>query len=273
MRNLLFTICLMISCTLAPIMLPAHEIPQTTLSKAKESGSITVGVKDMSPPFGYRVAGELTGFDIDLIQMLTLDLGITEVTFVPVTTANRLEMLQQGKVDIVIATTKITRSREHMVDFTIPYFEDGQGFLVAPATTPTSPSALDGTNVAVLAGSTTQKNLAEILPNSPVSAVDAPSKLIDAAKSGAVTSITGDALSLVGLQKQLPDWQLLPSRVSREPYGIAVRQGDADLRDALNEALMEVWDDGRYQIIFDTWFGQGTPFDGLVKFTMPTYPR
>ena len=58
--------------------------------------------------------------------MLAFQLGIKDVSFVPVTTANRLDLLQSGEVDMVIATTTITRSREKLVDFTIPYFEDGQ---------------------------------------------------------------------------------------------------------------------------------------------------
>ena len=118
-----------------------------------------------------------------------------------------------------------------------------------------------------------RKNLAEILPNSSVTAVAAPGDLISAGQNKEVSVVSGDALSLLALQDTLSDWRLLSRRVSREPYGIAVRQGDAALRDALNEALMEVWDDGRYQLIFDTWFGQGTlPYDGMVKFTMPTVP-
>lgn len=127
--------------------------------------------------------------------------------------------------------------------------------------------------MAALSGSTTIKNLAEIVPNSAITAVETPKELVAAGKDGTVTALSGDAMSLLALNAQLPEWRLMDRRVSREPYGIAVRQGDAALRYAINEALMVMWDDGRYQLIYDTWFGQGTPYEGLIDFTMPTFPR
>lgn len=269
----LSSIIITIACMLSWLT-PAAESPKmSNFAIAKAEGKMVVGCYDAAPPFGYKVAGQLTGFDIDIIQMVANDIGIFDIEFVPVTSATRFSVLQEGKVHAVIATSTITRSRERIVDFSIPYFEDGQGFLVNPSITTENPQELDGQPIAALSGSTTIKNLAEVVPNSQISAVETPADLLKAATDGTVTGISGDAMSLLAMNAKLPEWRLLDRRVSREPYGIAVQQGDAEFRDAINEALMAMWDDGRYQLIYDTWFGQGTPYEGLIDFTMPTFPR
>ena len=104
-----------------------------------DKDSLVIGCNDAAPPLGYKVAGELTGFDIDIIQMAVSEMGITNIEFVTVTSATRFTVLQENKVDVVIATSTITHSRECLVDFSIPYFEDGQGFLVHPSITTENP--------------------------------------------------------------------------------------------------------------------------------------
>ena len=58
-----------------------------------------------------------------------------------------------------------------------------------------------------------------------------------------------------------------------EPYGLAVRQDDSRWRDRINCMLMELWDEGILQRIYDNWFGERGRFPAEVEFSMTTYPR
>ena len=86
--------------------------------KAKNDKTLTIGVKPDQPGLGLQnSAGQYTGFDIDVATYIAKKLGATKINFVPTLSANREAFLQQGKVDMVVATYSATPKREKVVSF------------------------------------------------------------------------------------------------------------------------------------------------------------
>ena len=102
-----------------------------TLDEIKESGTINIGVFSDKNPFGYvDENGEYQGYDIYFANRLGEDLGV-DVNFVSTEAANRIEYLQTGKVDIILANFTVTDERAEEVDFALPYMNVALG-VVSP---------------------------------------------------------------------------------------------------------------------------------------------
>jgi len=243
-------------------------------SRATADGSDLDAVKADTRPFGYQLGGHLVGFDIDIANAVAQQLGLDEVQLVPVTSASRVGDLLSGKVDMVAASMTATRGRDQKVDFSIPYFQDGQALLVKSDADIGSYLDLDGRLVGAVKGSTSSGNIATVAPGATVVEFGDYGKLEQALRAGTVDAVTTDAVILVGMaQTAQGDLKLVGGTFTVEPYAIAVREDQSDWRDAINEALQALWENGQYQAIFQTWFGPGTVYADHVSFTMTTYPR
>ena len=249
--------------------------PGDDLARIKQSGVLRVGVKSDTPPFGFKRGETLAGFDIDIADALVQQMGLKDVTFVPVTSANRLAKLQAGEVDCVIASMTITRTRAREVDFTIPYFQDGQALLVKGDSAIQSYLDLAGKKVGAVKGSTSAANMKQVAPEAQIVAFDSFAALLAGLESGKVEAITSDQLILQALAQsaKTKDLRIAGDRFSTEPYGIAVRKNQSRLRGALDEAVQGIWENGRWQLIFDTWFGPRAKFHTSSTFSITPYPR
>ena len=102
-----------------------------TLDEIKEDGTINIGVFSDKNPFGYvDENGEYQGYDVYFANRLGEDLGV-DVNFVSTEAANRIEYLQTGKVDVILANFTVTPEREEEVDFALPYMNVALG-VVSP---------------------------------------------------------------------------------------------------------------------------------------------
>ncbi|TVR40138.1 MAG: amino acid ABC transporter substrate-binding protein [Planctomycetota bacterium] len=256
---------------------PAAMTDGNLLLRLQANGHARVGVKLDTPPFGFPLAGQPAGFDIDVINDVLSRLRINRITYVPVTSANRMDKLLSGEVDMLIASMTITRARDRQVDFSIPYFEDGQGLLVAADSSIQGPADLAGRKVGATRGSTSILNLRQVAPRAELVEYANFNALTKGLIEGEVEAISTDTTILIGLARSMPggtqSWRLAGNPFSTEPYGIAVPKNQSDLRSAINNALMEMWEDGDFQMLYDTWFGPHTPFAGLVNFGITPYPR
>jgi glutamate transport system substrate-binding protein len=99
--------------------------------KAKNDKALNIGVKPDQPGLGLQSSsGEYSGFDVDVANYVANKLGATKINFVPTLSANREAFLQQGKVDMVVATYSITPERQKVVSFAGPYYVAHQDILV-----------------------------------------------------------------------------------------------------------------------------------------------
>jgi len=245
------------------------------LARVKDSGVVRVGVKADAPPFGVRdESGYYYGFDIDIANAIAREIGVARVEFVTVTSADRIEKVASGEVDMAIASMTITRGREEKIDFTIPYFQDGQGLLVAADSTVGSYEDLAGKTVGGVKGATSVVNIREVQPDCRVREFAGYREALDALAAGKVDAITSDMLILMGLRlsAEKPEmFRLAGKRFSTEPYGIALAENQSDWRDALNDAIQKLWTKFIWQRIYENWFGENARYGTDVQFKIEPF--
>ena len=106
------------------------EIPDTKdIQKIQDAGVLKVGVKKNVKGFGYKEDGEYTGLEVDLAKKLADDLGV-EVEYTSVSPSTRQTLLEEGKIDCVLATYTITNQRKEIFDFSPSYYKAGVSVLV-----------------------------------------------------------------------------------------------------------------------------------------------
>ena len=250
--------------------------PGDVLARIKAENSVKIGVKIDTPPFGMLLKGVNTGFDIDIANALAKQLGIDKVEFVPVTSHDRIIKLRNGDVDMLIASMTITRYREQKVDFTLPYFQDGEGLLVKKDSPINSYLDLSGKTVGCVHGTTSSYYMKQVAPNCTTKLYDGYQEMMAGLASGAVDAATSDMMILIGLVKDAMDpsaFRVAGSRFTTEPYGIAIVQNQSHLRNALDDALQTMWENGRWQAIADSWFGPGSKYETTLEFGIKPYPH
>lgn len=251
---------------------PAGDI----FARVMQTKKVRIGVKADTPPFGVKKGDYYSGFDIDVAQALAHQMGIDDVEFVPVTSATRSDKLVAGEVDMVIASMTITRYRMRRVDFSIPYFQDGQSLLVKTASPIQTYQDLGGHSVGAVKGSTTQFYMRQIAPDAKVVLFADFKALLAGLEAGDVDAISSDQVILLGLRKNSghpADLRIAGARFTTEPYGVAVPQNQSRWRNAIDVALMELWENRRWHTIAETWFGPGAPYEMEIPFSMTPVPK
>jgi polar amino acid transport system substrate-binding protein len=246
------------------------------LARVMRDKRVRIGVKADTPPFGMAQGQSYVGFDIDIAYALAGQLGIDTVEFVPVTSADRMDKIEKGEVDMVVASMSITRYRERRVDFTLPYYQDGQGLLVKHASTLSGYFGLAGKKVGTVKGSSSSYYLHQVSPDCKPVVVTDFAQLIGMLDRDEVDAITSDQTILIGLMANAADptaYRIAGKTFTVEPYGIAVPQNQSHWRNALDRALMEIWENGQWQAVVEMWFGPGTKYAHRIDFHPPIYPR
>jgi glutamate transport system substrate-binding protein len=225
----------------------------TTMADLNEQGSVTVGTKFDQPLFGLRnLEGVPEGFDVEIAKIIAAELGIPsdQVTFVETPSAVREEVLEQDKVDYVVATYTINDERAERIDFAGPYYTAGQDLMVAADNTEiTGPDSLRPTNARVcsVTGSTPAETIREYVDADNIVLFDVYSKCADALRNGQVDAVTTDDVILLGLISEEPEeFKLVGQPFTEEPYGIGVGNGEVDFCNFINDVLLKASEDGRY---------------------------
>jgi len=242
----------------------ASFAPGTTMARLHDAGKITIGTKFDQNLFGLKnLSGKPEGFDVEIAKIITDALGIPrdKVNFVETVSANREPFIQQGRVDMVVATYTINDKRKKVVDFAGPYYVAGQSIMVAKNnTTITGKDSLAGKKVCSVSGSTPAENIRKVAPAAQLVLFDVYSKCADALKNGQVDAVTTDNVILLGLIDKDPDaFKLVGGTFTREPYGIGIRKGDTAFRTFINDTLEAAYKDGRWAKAFTATVGKVEP--------------
>ncbi|HSV67443.1 MAG TPA: glutamate ABC transporter substrate-binding protein [Mycobacteriales bacterium] len=224
--------------------------------------SLKIGVKEDQPGLGFKgTDGRYAGFDIEIAKLVAKQLGVDEgnIEFVTTVSANREPFLQQGKVDMVVASYTITDDRKKKVSFAGPYYVAGQDLLVkADNTAITGPQSLDGKTVCSVSGSTPAKRIETDYPKAKLQKFDSYSKCVAALLGGNVDAVTTDDIILAGYAAQHPgELKVVGKTFSTEPYGIGLALNDKKGRDAVNDALQKIFTDGSYATAWVNTLGKG----------------
>ena len=241
-----------------------------TLDEIKKSGEFRIGYRTDAPPLAFNDAsGQAAGYSVDLCKRIAtavkdhLKLADLKITFVPLTSADRLEAIIKNKADIECGATTITLSREEKVDFTLMTFVTGGSLLSLAGANVNGLQDVAGKSVAVVTGTTSQAALTRRPDQEP----DRCQGGRRCHPRGGDETARRQAGRCVRLRPDRPDRadhpvgrseEIQPGTelFSYEPYAFVVRRNDADFRLVANRALAQVYRTGQIEQLYGRWFGQ-----------------
>ncbi|MGH3752827.1 MAG: glutamate ABC transporter substrate-binding protein [Pseudonocardiaceae bacterium] len=227
--------------------------PGTTMAKLAEAKTIRIGTKFDQPLFGQRTLdSKFTGFDTEIARIIAGTLGIPpdKVEWVESPSAQREELIKQGKVDLVVATYTINDKRRQQVSFAGPYYLAGQSLMVKSDNDKiTGPDSLRGAGARVCSveGSTPAENIRRYIDPAQLTLFDVYSKCADALRTGQVDVVTTDNVVLLGfVSNSNGTFKLVGDTFTKEPYGIGIRKGDVAFCTFINDTLTQAAKSGAY---------------------------
>jgi len=235
------------------------------VGKASSDKKLVVGVKADQPGLGLQTGGTYTGFDIEIAKIIAKGLGVPEsgIEYKTTVSSNREPFIQQGQVDLVVATYTINDERKKVVNFGGPYYIAGQDLLVPTASTITGPEALAGKKVCSVSGSTPAKRIQTEYKDASLQQFDSYSKCVQALSNNTVDAVTTDDIILAGYAAQeqyAGKFKVVGKKFSDEPYGIGLKKDDTEGCNKINEILKAAASDGSYKAAWDNTLGKsGTP--------------
>jgi glutamate transport system substrate-binding protein len=245
----------------------------STMANLQQKGKIVVGTKFDQAGFGLRnpTTNKIEGFDVEIAKLVaqgifggTLADAESKIEFVESVSRNREPFIQDGRVDMVVATYTINDARKQVVDFAGPYFVDGQAVMVAKDDdTIKGVEDLNGKKVCTVKGSTSATNLAAKAPQAELTLFDTYTLCAEALRDDRVVAVSTDRSILLGLVNTSPqDFQIAGPTFSSEPYGIGLKKGDAAFRSFLNDRLEQIFGNDDWAAAFERTlgkFGLATP--------------
>ena len=247
----------------APTVAEEVSFPEgSTMAELNEAGALSVGTKFDQPGFGLLnpTTDKPEGFDVEIAYLVAAALGISEdgVTFTESVSANREPFIQNGSVDIVVATYTINDERKQLVSFAGPYYVAGQDIMVAAGNPEgiTGPDDLAGKTVCSVEGSTPAENIRTNFPEVNLITTDVYSKCADQLKNGEVVAVTTDNVILTAFVSTDPEsFELVGAPFTEEPYGIGLALDDDDFRDFINDVLEDAYESGAWAEAYDSTVG------------------
>ena len=220
---------------------------------AMAKDKIFVGTNAEFPPFEYLEKGEVTGFDIELVnelgKVMDADVKVIDMSF-----DGLLPALQMKKVDLVIAGMTATEERKKTVSFTQPYYTASQVIIVKEGNNSIkSFDDLKGKKVAVMLGFTGDTIVSEI-EGVNVERFNAAYAGIMALQADKVEAVVLDSEPAKNYVKQNPGLVLAEADAEQEEYAIALRKNDKALLEKVEKALAEIKANGTYDALIKKYF-------------------
>jgi ABC-type amino acid transport substrate-binding protein len=249
------------------------------LKKIADTKTIALAHRTDATPFSFLdEKKQPIGYTVDLCKRIAtlvaaqVKVADIQVKWVPVTSQDRFEAVAKGRADLECGSSTVTLSRMKQVDFSSFIFVDGTTLLAAKASGVKSMVDVPGKRVAVVAGTTNEKALADLDRRRQLGLKFVTVKSRDegfaALEEGKVDAFAGDKLLLMASSSKVKDpkaYTLLSEDLSFEPYAIALPRGEAGLRQAVNAALAQIYREGEIVPIFNKWFGVLGEPTGLVR--------
>ena len=224
-----------------------------TLDEIKSSGTINIGVFSDKNPFGYvDENGEYQGYDVYFANRLGEDLGV-KVNFVSTEAASRIEYLQTGKVDLILANFTVTKERAEEVDFALPYMNVALG-VISPESAPVTD--IDNWNaddeMIVISGTTAETYLTENYPDIKLQKYDTYANAKNALENGNAAAWANDNTEVIAFSLQNPGYTVgIPTLGSQDTIAPAVSKGNTTLLDWINEEIKTLGDENFFHADYE----------------------
>ncbi|PHV13163.1 transporter substrate-binding domain-containing protein [Chitinimonas sp. BJB300] len=231
------------------------------LDEIKKRGTLIVGVKKATPPFGELNprSNTISGYDVDFAMAIAKQLGV-KIMVKGLEPAQRIPSLHEKDVDMIIATMTKNSEREKQMDFSHGYFVTWQKF-VAPKNKVKTLDDLAGTTIGTVTSSTTEKQLRREIPGVNIVLFSDHDKAFAALNKGMLDAVSAEEPILAGLWNKMPNkknFEIPNLSLSFEVYAIAVRKGEKRLLKEVNKTIIGMEESGEAGKIFERWFGPGT---------------
>lgn len=213
-----------------------------TVDEIKASGTINIGVFSDKSPFGYvGENGDYQGYDVYFANRIGQDLGV-KINYVSTEAANRIEYLQTGKVDIILANFTVTEERAQEVDFALPYMNVALG-VVSPDDAVISSLDEIGPEdqVIVISGTTAETYLTKNYPDIKLQKYDAYAEAKTAFENGNGVAWANDNTEVIAFAIENPGYTVgIPSLGSADTIAPAVTKGNESLLKWLNDEIVSL---------------------------------
>lgn len=230
-----------------------------SLDAVVKAGVLKVGVKEDVPNFGLRntTTGEIEGFEVDIVKLLAGkilgDENAYELT--PVTAKTRGPLLDNGEVDLVIATFTITDERKLTYNFSTPYYEDAVGLLVKKDSGYKGLADMNGAVIGVAQSATSKEAVQKVADEKGItvsfSEYATYPEIKAALDSGRVDAFCVDGSILGGYVDDTT--MILPDRFAPQQYGVASKLDNVTLSQAVDDDINEWLKDGTIEGLITKW--------------------
>jgi len=238
---------------------PPGDLPRgSTMAKIRERGRLVAGVSADTYLLGSRnpLTGQIEGFDIDMVKAMAEAIFGDENRYQlrVITAAQRIPLLQEGKVDLVARNMTITCDRWTQIAFSSEYYRAGQKILVRKGAKATTLAQLKGQKVCAPRATSSLENLKKLAPEAVPVEADNHTGCLVLFQEGEVAAITGDDTVLAGLAAQDP-YAVVPEQraFTAEPYGLGIPPKNVDFVRFANARLAEMRSNGEWKAIYDRW--------------------
>ena len=210
-----------------------------TLDEIKASGTINIGVFSDKNPFGYvDENGDYQGYDAYFAKRIGEDLGLT-VNYVSTEAANRVEYLETGKVDIILANFTVTAERAEKVDFALPHMNVALGVVSPDSRVIKDLSEIkEGDQVIVISGTTAEDYLIKNNPEISLQKYDTYANAKNALENGNAVAWANDNTEVIAYALENPGYTVgIPSLGSQDTIAPAVSKGNETLLGWINDEI------------------------------------
>lgn len=242
--------------TLAPgAQPPVGAMPAgSAMAAIVANGRLRVGVDQNTYMFGFRnpATGRLEGFDIDLAREIARDIfgDPDRIELVSVTAADRIPLLRDKKVDMIVRTFSATCERRREVDFSSAYYRAAQRIVVPRNGSMRTAADLAGKRVCVALGTTAAAPLFDLATPPTVFGVTNWTDCLVAMQQGTVDAISGDEPIVAGLVAQDRNLEIVGDPIGIGAYAVGVPRGSDELVRFVNGVLDRTRNDGTWQRIY-----------------------
>lgn len=263
-------------CFAVSIPVGAEELGGT-LKKVKDSGVITLGHRESSIPFSYYDDKQsVIGYSQDLMMKVVeavkreLKMDNLAIRMLPVTSQNRIPLVQNGTVDLECGSTTNNTERQKQVAFSNSFFVIGTRLLAKKTSGIRDFPDLAGRNVVTTAGTTSERLLRKMnaekkMRMNIISAKDHGEAFLTLETGRAVAFMMDDALLYgeIAKAKNPALWAVVGTPQSFEPYGCMMRKDDPQFKKVVDDALAKVMRSAEMTKIYNKWFMSPIPPKGL----------
>jgi glutamate/aspartate transport system substrate-binding protein len=251
----------------------AHAQATDTLKKIKDSGSVTMGVRESSGALAYTLGdGKYTGFHYDVCQKVLADvqkqLGLAklEIKYQPVTSQNRIPLVQNGTVDIECGSTTNNATRQKDVAFAPTLYVEEVRIAVKANSGITNIAQLNGKTVATTTGTTSVQLLRKHERAAGADFKELMGKdhsdsflLLEGGRADAFVMDGQILAGLISKSKSPADYKIVGEVLSVEPIGIMMRKDDPAFKKAVDDSIKAMAKSGDVAKLYDKWFLQAIP--------------